>query len=753
MLIRIVRINHVGLFRAGVVTVPQLQRVTAFYGENGRGKSTLSAILDSCSRGKASLVHCRATIDEENPTPHVELIFDGGAGGNVQFAAGAWTVARPDMLVFDSQFVHDNAYTGLEVTSDNRKALYEFALGDQATVLRQLDALQLQAQEELRQRQVREEALRTNLGPYNIADFVALVPDPNIEEALHTARQRVIANRDSAQVQARQDLVPLTLPGEFSLSATVAQLNRATEQLNQDALTLVRDHFGRHPERGLEEWVNRGRAFDVDLDCPFCGQNTQHNGLIGAYGQYFSEGFQQLRGAVLVRFEQMRAHLGEPSLEALRATVIANASRQGAWIDLQPTDPIAFDVDEATSEVRALRMTFEGLYDEKRTHLLASVVDDPTHAGMDRLHTSFTARIARYNLEVQRINGLFAARRAEVAAGDPNALARQVQLLEALARRGTVPVMEAVRGYVNANNAYIAASNARTTLRQQHDGAMATMLEQYQDRINVRLREFRAGFSIEGFGPSHAAGQTPRATFRIALRGEYITELQHDENEPSFPTALSDGDRRTLALAFFLARLDLDLNLAQKILVFDDPMASFDRNRKDATIRIVAELAGRCNQVIVLSHDAYFLHEIETRMRMSATAFAAHKIGYGANDDAVFTTCDLGGECSSEYMRNYALLAGYLAGAQNTNARPVAGALRILVEEFYKVRYPTEFTLTMTLGGFIDAIRAALAGSPLANFAANVDALERFNVFARRFHHSNPNAQNEPLNEHELRQF
>jgi hypothetical protein len=156
---------------------------------------------------------------------------------------------------------------------------------------------------------------------------------------------------------------------------------------------------------------------------------------------------------------------------------------------------------------------------------------------------------------------------------------------------------------------------------------------------------------------------------------------------------------------------------------------------------------------VMLFNITGFLHDIETRMRMRAIAFTAHKIGYGANDDAVFTTCDLGGECSTEYMRNYALLSRYLAGAQNTNARAVAAALRILVKEFYKVRYPTEFTSTMTLGGFIEAIRAALAGSPLANFAANVDALERFNVFARRFHHSNPNAQNEPLNEHELRRF
>jgi wobble nucleotide-excising tRNase len=92
-------------------------------------------------------------------------------------------------------------------------------------------------------------------------------------------------------------------------------------------------------------------------------------------------------------------------------------------------------------------------------------------------------------------------------------------------------------------------------------------------------------------------------------------------------------------------------------------------------------------------------------------------------------------------------------GNTQINPRNVAGALRILVEEFYKIRYPANFTSTMTLGGFIVAVRQAPVGSPLSRFAANLDGLDRFNVYASRFHHSNPNAQNEMLNEHELRNY
>jgi hypothetical protein len=37
----------------------------------------------------------------------------------------------PDIVVFDSEFVEHNVYSGFEVRSEQRQALLEFALGDQ----------------------------------------------------------------------------------------------------------------------------------------------------------------------------------------------------------------------------------------------------------------------------------------------------------------------------------------------------------------------------------------------------------------------------------------------------------------------------------------------------------------------------------------------------------------------------------------------------------------------------------------------
>ncbi|MBR7513273.1 AAA family ATPase, partial [Mycobacterium tuberculosis] len=67
------------------------------------------------------------------------------------------------------------------------------------------------------------------------------------------------------------------------------------------------------------------------------------------------------------------------------------------------------------------------------------------------------------------------------------------------------------------------------------------------------------------------------------------------------------GDRNALALAFFFASLDQDPQLAQKVVVIDDPMTSLDEHRSLTTVQEIRRLVGRVAQVIVLSHSKPFL--------------------------------------------------------------------------------------------------------------------------------------------------
>ena len=56
--------------------------------------------------------------------------------------------------------------------------------------------------------------------------------------------------------------------------------------------------------------------------------------------------------------------------------------------------------------------------------------------------------------------------------------------------------------------------------------------------------------------------------------------------------------------------LDYRTIVPQETLVVDDPLSSHDSHRRRKTVAAIKELGGRCQQVIVLSHDEFLLRDI-----------------------------------------------------------------------------------------------------------------------------------------------
>ncbi len=379
MLVRIVQLAHVGLFHNGTPAAIALRKATLIYGENGRGKSTLSAVLDSCARGRPELIACRSTIDVEQAAPAVNLIFDTGTP-QVTFENGAWTSHRPEMRVFDSGFVRDNVYTGMEITSENRRGLYEFALGDAARDVEEMDRLVTAQTAAGRTRGDRARALIPLIQPYTSEQFIELAQIPDIEAQLADARQRLGASRRAAAVLARQDLVPLTeliLALDYSFDV----LGIFLLGVNGLAETRVREHFAQHQQQDFKEWVSRGQTFARPNECPYCAQATQFVELIRAYGEVFSQEYLQLQKDVNEVSTDI-AHLVNPInfRDSWNNGITANAARQDAWADLIPIERIAFDIDAAVADVRELARVLSEAIGRKTASLADEINFDEDRA-------------------------------------------------------------------------------------------------------------------------------------------------------------------------------------------------------------------------------------------------------------------------------------------------------------------------------------------------------------------------------------
>jgi len=138
MIQKIITIRHVGLFENATPNgAVKLAQATGIFADNGRGKTTLAAILRACSSSNAGRVDARKTIDSQG-SPEISLLVQSGNQPAVlKFENNAWVGSAPTIVVFDCEFVDQNVYSGLEVRADQRQSLLEFALGDQTVRLKQ----------------------------------------------------------------------------------------------------------------------------------------------------------------------------------------------------------------------------------------------------------------------------------------------------------------------------------------------------------------------------------------------------------------------------------------------------------------------------------------------------------------------------------------------------------------------------------------------------------------------------------------
>ena len=219
---------------------------------------------------------------------------------------------------------------------------------------------------------------------------------------------------------------------------------------------------------------------------------------------------------------------------------------------------------------------------------------------------------------------------------------------------------------------------------------------------------------------------------------------------PSFRNTLSAGDRNTLALAFFFAALDQSANLANLIVVIDDPVSSLDDHRSLTTVQEMRRLMQRTAQVVVLSHNKPFLCALwegaDTTLR-AALEFVRE--GDGSSIRAWDVTRDM----VTEHDRRHALLRGYIESAGN-NSREVAESLRPVLEAFVRVAFPQYYPPGSLLGPFRGLCKQRV-GTPREILSqTDINELRDLTEYANRFHHdTNTTWQSQHINDAQLLDF
>jgi wobble nucleotide-excising tRNase len=757
MIRKILTLKNIGLLHDATDTgAVELGQVTAVYADNGRGKSTVATILRACQLGDHGRLNARKTIDAISD-PEIRFLLNTGA--QVEFKANAWSTKLQDIVVFDSEFVEQNVYSGYEVRAEQRQSLLEFALGDQTVQLKlKIDQLTQDIEVQTRKRTQAEKTLTGFAVPYTVTNFVALQPVPNVQNQIDDLGKRIEAAKNAQALNARKEPTEISAV-QIDLGKILTVLSTQINDVQESAENIVKAHLAKHEFENFEDWVSRGQTFLVDDSCSFCGQRVDGLELIAAYRSYFNTVYAELKTQVAELEKVIQKDLGDLRFQSAFSAAASNTARVEAWKDQLTLDSPALDekiLNDACHQVRDRLLSLVSAKQSTPLDLVGSRNDlDFLENGIDLINQKLDA----YNAEIRSIVATILDFKKKLGQVDSTKLTSDLRKLEAAQKRELPTVTATVAEYQDAGAERSRLDTEKTNARQQLDLLMLSTLQQYQTSINGLLTVFGAEFSIEQLKPNYAGGE-PRTEYGLSIRNKPVKLGSRADitAEHSFATALSEADKRTLAFAFFVARLNADPNLGSKLVVLDDPVSSLDRNRRHQTVRQIVDLASRCKQLIVLSHDPFFLRDLGERLANLRVAPITPKflaIERVQNGYSAFGKCDIDDLCASDYYRHHRMVADYVDGKSTANKRDVAKAIRPLLEGYYHRRFPGSIPQSLMFGQVIALAVDPVTIGPLTNLRPLAKELGEVNDYAGQFHHDTNqlNADTTPVVDTELLHF
>jgi energy-coupling factor transporter ATP-binding protein EcfA2 len=623
---RICELRNVNAIEDGQALAFQLRGVNVVWGANGAGKTGYSRVLK----------HAGRTLYPEGVLTNVNADDGGAPQATIVVAIGQdersigldLTAAAPAML--GRICVADAKAGEIYLTKETAVDYVPITLASLSRLATGLDAVKKVLQErrdavevaEIDSRAFGDETSASRL----VAGLVATTPEEDVRalaklsdaelsqrsalrkrvgevEAMQAPQLRAAAQREATEVtRLAADLTALSGPlGEAALEQA-RELERALREA-RDAADLAARRFEQQPlgEVGSQPWRvlweaareyanHLGQALPPDHDpahCPLCMQELgpEARNRLREFEQFVVDDvnahllrLQGEREQAVGRLPDVGAvrdrHRG--AVELLGAEQDDLGSAVGAWLDLA-----------ASSLDRLRRGELEGLAPVSSPPDLSSWID---------------ARRAE------------AERQAEIESGEENEKARH-DLAQLNGRHLLAKRLDEVLGRLGALREVARLEKAMgETPTNKVSRKISVFSEELikaglEEALNKQLRALEI----------HDIEVEPTTR---TVRGQPVTGLRFKtvENVP-LTDVLSQGEQRRLALAMFLAEMEVRSDSSP--VVFDDPTSSIDQEGRRLIARSLLKL-GKNRQVIVFTHELSLVLELQRHAPTGVEVSAQH---------------------------------------------------------------------------------------------------------------------------------
>jgi len=756
MINKVIHIKNVGKFTDySVNTTPtwngEFKSITLIYGQNGIGKTTFTSILKSLKENDALLYQLRTFGTINSPEVSIKM---SNHSAPITYANAEWDENFPEIEIFDIHFINDNVYTGFEILPQHKKNLFEIIIGQEGIRLKKEIS---DIKTAIKKKNVTLKSIEANIfkviSGFDVNTIINFQIDTEVDEKIAEKTLDIETAKAIEKIKSTALLKRISrIDFDIRFEKVIEFLHTSIDSISEEYLKMVSEHKNTLKlNNKSEQWIKDGYDNISENKCPFCLRTFDDTvEIINAYKQYFNEEYIRLQEKTKLLQNKIKTLNPELILSNIEKENNHNIGYYEFWSNYIKKGITGFSVSNQNETIIGLTEKLKNLVDEKASNPIKEVKTDEIFELKTKID-EINNLIDAYNLKIDDFNENITELKTKESK-NLIILENELKKLKAIKTRHTNDDVKLdCQKYINEQEALKKLKNKNTELQNELKKYSRETFDKYRGIINTYLQKFASYLEIREMKSTYkGGGDEPFAEYGLFVAGNKVN-FKNNSNDPSLKYCLSEGDKTALALSFFLAKLHIDTEIENKIIVFDDPISSFDIERKNSTISQLYSIGQRANQLIVLTHNLLFAKEFWDKVKNSCQVLKLCEL----RKSTQIIDYDIENETLNGLFKDYSVLDSFLTNGVETDLekRNVARCIRPILEGYFRIKFYGEFSPNQWLGEFLEIIDKCVEGQPLYQLKDYSSDLHEINDFSKKFHHTNPNSDSEPIYDGELKTY
>lgn len=620
---RIKQINNIGTYKNSGNGRINLKPFTFIYAANTYGKTTFCDIMRSLKTNDISYINNRRRIGiKDSEKCLVSLTIDND---NIDYDGEKWIVPvgnniRNYLEIFDISFVNENVFTNFKIEHKNKESFTSFILGERgvelAKTLAYLEQTLSDKEQEFKENKAKLDKKLKDIAfddikkqKYNdnFKDTECLLISV-AEEIKKLSNQlseidkiKSIKKIDSINVDQSKlrELINTTKEiCAFKHDIDLTQLKKRVEDIREETACLS------------DQWYKDGIK-SIKTKCPLCGNIITDNERIKILSEYFSE-------IIITFLDKVEKCQNEIIRNFKERSIASNLIKFAQQKDLimpyfNGNSDLPSALNESFKQLTKIANDISSFVEKSKEELESNLLIKLSSVNKVDFEFSKSATLLTYLDEMDSILSIM-----NEQINDFNQNFKEYQ--EKLSNEYLLSEISKHKSEFSRYNLIV--------LRGQYNKEIDSLIQieghikELKDKIKVTKTKFdsqQEDFLNKYFADiqqiySKLGSENYRIERETTSRGKkkvygvkiYFRDKLIDETR----FCMSESDRRALALSVFLAKIKIDNN-PNSILILDDPVTSFDKDRMRNFISIINELKSNCfGQLIILMHYENFFRLI-----------------------------------------------------------------------------------------------------------------------------------------------